>query len=206
MKMMGIAAVVAAASAWAGVTPAEARQLTICMDSASGDLSMENAAKRVVSGIFGGLNVKIDWRGPAKCPDEAIYVSFSNETPINEHRGALAYTRPYEGTHIVVFLDRVRYTAFPDGVARLLGYVLAHEVTHILEGAVRHSETGIMKAQWGADEHFKMKQGNLGFAAEDVTLIYNGLDWRESRLATGSASNRSRTGHRAVTGNVINER
>ena len=189
MRMTAIAAMVAAASAWAGAPPSEARRLTICMDIAPSGLSLENAAKTVVSGIFAGLNVKIDWRGPAKCPDEAIYVSFSNETDVNEHRGALAYTRPYEGTHIVVFLDRVRYTAFPDGVARLLGYVLAHEVTHILEGAVRHSETGIMKAQWGVDEHFKMRRGNLGFAAEDISLIYTGLDWRQSRLATGSSSN-----------------
>jgi hypothetical protein len=186
--MTSMAVLVAAASAWAGVTPAEARQLTICMNSAAGNLSMENAAKTAASGIFAGINVKIEWRSPAKCPAEAIYVSFSSETPVNEHRGALAYARPYEGTHIVVFLDRVRNIA-PYGIARLLGYVLAHEVTHILEGELRHSETGIMKAQWGAIEHFKMRQGNLGFAAEDVSLIYKGLDWRESRLATASASN-----------------
>lgn len=110
MRMTGMAVVVAAASAWAGVTPAGTRQLTICMDSAAGNLSMENAAKTVASGIFAGINVKIEWRSPTKCPAEAIYVSFSSETPVNEHRGALAYARPYEGTHIVVFLDRVRYS------------------------------------------------------------------------------------------------
>jgi hypothetical protein len=190
MKMTGmVVIVVAATSAWAGTPPAEARHLAICMESAPGNLSMENAAKTVASGIFAGINVKIEWRSPAKCPAEAIYVSFSSETPVNEHRGALSYARPYEGTHIVVFLDRVRFIAPPDGAARLLGYVLAHEVTHILEGELRHSETGIMKAQWGAVEHYKMGQRNLGFAAEDVSLIYNGLDWRESRLATASASN-----------------
>jgi hypothetical protein len=189
MKMTGIAVMVLAASAWARVTPAEARQLTICMDGSLGNLSMENAAKTVVSGIFADINVKIEWHSSAKCPAEAIYVSFSSDTPVNEHRGALAYARPYEGTHIVVFLDRVRYIAPPYGFARLLGSVLAHEVTHILEGEVRHSETGIMKAQWGPDEHFKMGHGNLGFAAEDVSLIYKGLDWRVSRAATASASN-----------------
>ena len=189
MKMTGMAVMVVAASGLAGVTPAEARQLTICMDSSLGNLSMENAAKTVVYGIFADIKLQIDWRNPAKCPAEAIYVSFSSETPVNEHRGALAYARPYEGTHIVVFVDRVRYIAPPDGIARLLGYVLAHEVTHVLEGEVRHSETGIMKAQWGADEHFKMGHGHLDFAAEDVSLIYKGLDWRESHLGTASASN-----------------
>ena len=188
MKITGMAVmVVAAASAWAGAPPAETRHLTICMETAPGNLSMENAARTVASGIFAGINVKIEWRSPAKCPAEAIYVSFSSD-PVNQYRGALAYARPYEGTHIVVFLDQVRYIAPPYGFARVLGYVLAHEVTHILEREVRHSETGIMKAQWGADEHFKMGQGNLGFAAEDVSLIYRGLDWRESRLATVSGS------------------
>src|ERR1700693_1227166 len=178
MKMTGMAVmVVAAASAWAGAPPAEARHLTICMETAPGNLLIENAAKTVTAGIFAGINVKIEWRSPANCPAEAIYVSFSSETPVNQHRGALAYARPYDGTHIVVFLDRVRITA-PYGIASLLGYVLAHEVTHILEGEVRHSEIGIMKAQWDAIEHFKMRQGHLGFAPEDVSLIYRGLDWR----------------------------
>ena len=109
MKMTGMAVmVVAATSAWAGTPPAEARHLTICIETAPGNLSMENAAKTVASGIFADINVKIEWRSPAKCPAEAMYVSFSSETPVNEHRGALAYARPYEGTHIVVFLDRVR--------------------------------------------------------------------------------------------------
>jgi hypothetical protein len=145
---------------------------------------MENAAKGVASDIFAGINLKIEWRSPAKCPAEAIYVSFSNQTPVNEHRGALAYTRPYEGTHIVVFLDRVRNIGYmaPYAMARLLGYVLAHEVTHLLEGEVRHSETGIMKGQWGAVEYFKMGRGSLGFAAEDVSLIHKGLDWREKSV------------------------
>ena len=106
MKMTGMAVMVVAASGLAGVTPAEARQLTICMDSSLGNLSMENAAKTVVYGIFADIKLQIDWRNPAKCPAEAIYVSFSSETPVNEHRGALAYARPYEGTHIVVFVDR----------------------------------------------------------------------------------------------------
>jgi hypothetical protein len=30
----------------------------------------------------------------------------------------------------------------------LLGYVLAHEIGHVLEGLVRHSGAGVMKASW----------------------------------------------------------
>lgn len=189
MRMTGMAVMVAAAaSGWASAHPSEARHLTICLGTAPGSFSMIQPAKRVVSGVFSDINVRIEWHNRAKCPVEAIYVSFSSQTPVEEHRGALAYTRPYEGTHIVVFLDRVRnigYTA-AYAMAGLLGYVLAHEVAHLLEGEVRHSETGIMKGQWGADEYFKMGQGKLGFAAEDVRLIHKGLDWRVSRAVTAS--------------------
>jgi len=189
MKMTGIVVMVlVAASAHAGIIRAEARQLTICMESASGNVVIENAARTVASGVFASINVKIEWRIAAKCPTEAIYVSFLSQTPVNLHRGALAYALPYEGTHIVVFLDRLKYTA-PSAVAHLLGYTLVHEITHILEGEVRHSESGIMKAYWGTDDNLGIRQGHLSFAAEDVSLIYRGLDWRESRLAMASPSN-----------------
>ena len=187
MKMTGMAVmVVAAVSACAGATPTETRQLTICMESVTGNLAIANRARTVASGIFAGIGVKIQWRGPGKCPTEAIYVSFSSNTLASEHRGALAYALPYEGTHIVVFLDRVKSMA-PSAVSCLLGYTLTHEVTHILQGEVRHSESGIMKAHWEADDHIEMRQGRLGFAAQDVKLIYQGLDWRESRLVTVAA-------------------
>src|SRR5580698_9505171 len=56
----------------------------------------------------------------------------------------LAYALPYEGTHIVIFYDRAQ-AAMPDpeGVAQLLAHVLAHEVTHVLEGVSRHSAEGV---------------------------------------------------------------
>src|ERR1700688_4828289 len=107
MRMTSMAVImVAAASALVGATPTESRQLTICMENFTGKI--EEGARTVASGIFGGIGVKIQWRGPDKCPTEAIYVSISSETPVNEHPGALAYSLPYEGTHIVVFLDRVK--------------------------------------------------------------------------------------------------
>jgi len=189
MKMTGMAVmVVAAVSGRAGASPTETRQLTICMENFKG--TIEKGARAVASGIFAGIGVQIQWRGPDECPTEAIYVSFSNETSVNEHRDALAYALPYEGTHIVVFLDRVKSMAPAlSSVACLLGYTLTHEVTHILEGQVRHSESGIMKARWEANDHFEMRRRRLGFAAQDISMIHHGLDWRESRLAMASASN-----------------
>jgi hypothetical protein len=160
---------------------AESRQITICVESVTGNAKMLYEARAVASGLFGGIGVKIRWHGPRNCPTEAPYVTFSSNTPARVQPGALAYAMPYEGTHIVVFVDRVQLLA-PYNRGCLLGYTLAHEITHIVEGIVRHSASGIMKAQWGTDDHFAMRQRRLGFAPEDVALIYQGLDRQESRL------------------------
>jgi hypothetical protein len=57
--------------------------------------------------------------------------------------------------------------------------VLAHEVTHVLEGVVHHSSEGVMKAHWTPDDHQQMAGKPLRFAQEDIDLIYRGLEKRE---------------------------
>ena len=91
--------------------------------------------------------------------------------------GAMAYALPYEGTHIVVFYDRV--TKKPGNVSILLGHVIAHEVTHILQGVARHSESGVMKANWTGADYQQMSREPLQFTDHDVLLIHRGLKARE---------------------------
>jgi len=62
----------------------------------------------------------------------------------------------------------------------LLAHVLVHEITHILEGVARHSETGIMKANWTLRDYYDMQTKTLQFASEDVELIHRGLAQRRS--------------------------
>ena len=169
---------------------AESRQFTICMERTV-NFVIENQARTVASGIFTSIGVKIQWHGPDKCPTEAVYVSFSSRTPASDHPGASAYALPYEGTHVVVFLDRVKDLA-PSAVGLLLGYNMAHEITHILEGTARHSESGIMKAHWDAKDHYQMSLGQLSFAPEDVRLIYRRLDRRESRPSASAVNARTK--------------
>jgi hypothetical protein len=63
-------------------------------------------------------------------------------------------------------------------VSIVLGYVLVHEITHILEGISRHSESGLMKAHWDKADFFYMRGNALRFAQEDIKLIYLGLEGR----------------------------
>ncbi len=183
--MMAIGAVMGA-TGWAGETGGAAeRKVMVCMQPGT-DIFTARQAQTVASKIFAEIGVKIEWHRQNSCPVEALLVSISNSTPADLLPGALAYALPYEGTHIVVFYDRVQKTVEPAAAPYLLGHVLAHEITHILQGVNRHSESGIMKAHWEPDDFLKMKWKPLSFTGEDVTLIRLSLDARASRRA-GSA-------------------
>jgi hypothetical protein len=162
---------------WAGAVPADEPQVMVCMAS-RGEIALKMRAKAVSSGIFAGIGVKVLWHTPSNCPAEAIFITFSNNTPASLLPGALAYAMPYEGTHIVVFYDRVKNN--PGTVSVLLGHVIAHEVTHILQGVMRHSESGVMKAQWTGVDYQEMTWKPLQFTAEDVLLIHRGLKARDA--------------------------
>lgn len=60
-------------------------------------------------------------------------------------------------------------------VAPVLSHVLVHEITHILQGAARHSEKGVMKARWTSDDLVQMSRKPLGFEREDIDLIHAGM-------------------------------
>jgi hypothetical protein len=125
--------------------------------------------------IFSHAGIRIDWRG-SSCPERAIHVEIAEGSPALERPGALAYALPYQGTRIVVFLDRLRNIAAPSTVPSLLGHVIAHEVTHLLQGVVRHSCSGVMKAAWNADDYRQMRWGvPLSFTKEDLLLIQLGM-------------------------------
>jgi hypothetical protein len=57
-------------------------------------------------------------------------------------------------------------------VGTLLGHVIAHEITHILQGVPRHSETGVMKARWERKDLQALVDHPLRFAPVDEALIH----------------------------------
>ena len=151
-----------------GVPPEEVEQATI---------------KAVV--IFRQAKVGLTWtldnsKSCAVRRDEAIVVSFSNKTPSRFMPGAQAYALPFEGKHIEVFYDRVK-SPTTSARAAVLAYVLLHEITHILQGIERHSETGIMKAAWSRNDYATMQNGVLCFTDADIDLIQNGINRRRDR-------------------------
>jgi len=65
----------------------------------------------------------------------------------------------------------------------VMAHVLVHEVTHILEGVTRHSDSGVMKAEWTLRDYGQMYTAPLPFTAADIALIQSGVDARNRRLA-----------------------
>jgi predicted Zn-dependent protease len=64
--------------------------------------------------------------------------------------------------------------------ATILGYVLAHEIAHVLQGIARHSATGIMRARWTDNDLRQMGIRVLAFTPEDVQLIRRLLAHRDA--------------------------
>ena len=126
-------------------------------------------AKSTASAIFAPLGLKLDWTAaPAGKP---IEIRFEPGPP--DRPDSLAYAMPYlnDGTKIHIFIDRVAAMAPAPWTGAVLGHVLAHEITHVLERIVRHSDTGIMKAHWDARDFRAMQSHPLPFASRDVLLL-----------------------------------
>ena len=60
----------------------------------------------------------------------------------------------------------------------MTGHVLAHEITHVLQGTNFHSMSGVMKAVWDSGECRHVAVHPLMFTATDILLIRRGLEDR----------------------------
>jgi len=171
------------------------RQVTVYRTAHSAiPYQIEGAAMDEASEMFADIGVSLVWRfgSPSRQEAGSIAIEIVTGTPAKVMPGTLAYAFPYEGVHIRVFWDRIRDYATPREV---LAHVMVHEITHILEGEVRHSDEGIMKAHWTPADLSALAIKPLGFAPEDVKLIFEGLDRREAGGAV--------TGPRTVTAAAI---
>ena len=172
-------------------TPARAdtgRKVTVYFtDSASVPFAVRVAAQGTASKMFAEIGVTLDWRDghPKSSDSNPIVIEYVTNTPADRLPGALAFALPFEGVHISIFWDRIG--GFP--VAReLMAHVMVHEITHILQGVARHSDDGVMKARWTAEDRAEMKVKALSFTSYDAELINRGLDARAAGTVTRPTS------------------
>ena len=195
MKRRSFAALFAAVAALPTVAAVRQEQaahtVTVCTEALPESNYLK--ARGQASLIFAMIGIGLKWRISAPCPQDALRVTLSSGAPATVQPGALAYALPYEGTHIVVFIDRISRVVPDDKLPTVLGYVLAHEITHILQGVSRHSESGIMKAHWGPGDFASMNGFRLCFTKADISLIYDGLAQRRRNLTTWRQITEDRT-------------
>jgi hypothetical protein len=155
----------------------------------------------MASKMFAAIGVKLNWRAQHSCPaGGAIQIGISVKTSANEFPGALAHALPYEGVHIVVFYDRINHSFSGEpATGILLAHVLVHEITHVLEGVDRHSDTGVMKAHWIPADYGQMLAKLLPFTDWDIQLIHAGIQSRAVRLAARDiTAEMASTGHFSI--------
>jgi hypothetical protein len=181
---MKIAVKIAMATLIGMSAQAEQRVTVYVQDGMVVPLKTLAQAERLAADMFATAGVRIEWRN-GHPREAAITVSMAETTPKAYLPGALAFALAYEGVHINIFYDRVIASTPPEVTPSLLAHVLTHEITHILQGCNRHSETGIMKAHWARGDIDQMGFKPLSFTSEDVDLIHNGL---AARARTGSLS------------------
>ncbi len=180
MKLAGVVAVLAMGMvAWAGnKEQGPKRVLSVCLEPDS-DAAMIVRAEATAAQILRQADIRLQWRYDRRCSEarDAIVISLSRNTPESQLPGALAYAREFEGTHIVLFYDRVIKTVIPPTVPYLLGHVLAHEIVHILQRLDHHSSEGVMKARWSGKDYAGMQLG-LKLTQQDLDLIEDGMQYR----------------------------
>jgi hypothetical protein len=154
-------------------------------------------AELLASKMFEKAGVSLHWhRGRPKVygMEQSITVGIDSDTPPTLHPGAFAYAEPYaeqmKGVHIRVFLDRIENGSTSELLPYLLGHVLVHEITHILEGCDHHSEEGVMKKSWTVHDVVQMAYKPLPFDALDVELIRRGLANRDPAATSARLGNR----------------
>jgi len=199
MKIVLMAALLAAASRNAnarqpgGSAPPKVR---VYVDNNAAQPGVLHLAEGMADAMFATAGVRIEWHGHSMegvpHPGGGLAIGLVSNTPDRLLPGALGFARVYEGVHIDVFCDRLDRMAPGSKLAvPLLAHVLVHEITHMLQGIDRHSDSGVMKANWTASDYAEMVSSPLPFTPVDIQLIHLGLAARargENFVASGSVS------------------
>jgi hypothetical protein len=158
--------------------PAQDCSVDVCMHLDGGMTLPIGLAATNAAGMFCEIGIKVRmWEDTPSCdPGRAcgkpIRIDFKNARDRTAASGGLAYA---QGTSIHVFVDRVQHGRDPNFAITVLAYVIAHEITHVLQGITRHSEEGIMKSKWTLKDYYQMRTRRFAFSPEDVDLIYEGI-------------------------------
>ena len=159
---------------------AAAADVTACF-TAKGT-ALTSSATSMASSMLQQAGVTIAWQCPGPrasgVPRTWLRIELVEGNPDERRPGVLAVSYPYAGCSkgITVFYDRIQSLARgTNRQSALLAYVLVHEITHVIQGVNRHSQTGVMKARWSEEDRAAIFERRLGFEEHDAWLMRQGL-------------------------------
>jgi hypothetical protein len=151
------------------------------------------AAENTVSEIFGHANVQLIWRdGFAYAAERHQTMNPPPEDPatlvvkLQPESEAVRYgVRPVCGgigfpSGAIVFVRSLDARSATSEATRL-GYVMAHELGHMLLGPNAHAIVGIMRGTLLSEDWEKAAQGTLGFTHSQSQQIRMWIDQRSQR-------------------------
>jgi hypothetical protein len=126
-------------------------------------------AENVAAFIFAQAGVSVSWSGRG-----GYHIQIMNSLPRNRSADAAGFAvlTPGDSGYIAIGYPSVAQTAIglETDPGDLLGAVIAHEVGHLLLGP-EHSQTGVMRAHFGAREIDMATRGELLFNADQGARI-----------------------------------
>ncbi|MCX6628534.1 MAG: hypothetical protein NTW28_12985 [Candidatus Solibacter sp.] len=140
-------------------------------------------AEKTATAMFTAIGVRVAWTVEGEDGGGAagvvLHLHIADRAQPGVRERAMAYAYPYAGEAklITIIWDRVRAAerTVPGLAAALLAHVMAHEITHVLQGVSRHSATGVMKPAWTLTDCQAMYRKPLPFTPEDARLVDLGL-------------------------------
>jgi hypothetical protein len=145
-------------------------------------------AKYVATQVMAKAGVTLTWK-QGKLPDHSpspcghrLTIVFDSNAPRKFNANTIGYTylNGTWSTEVHIICDRASLIVDPRDLPRLLGHIVAHEITHVLQGVPHHSSEGVMKAGWDGYDFVEMIFRPLRFTPEDVELIRARFEQRKA--------------------------
>ena len=172
-------------------------------------------AREVVTAMYERIGVRTEWLGvvqqserrPGSAPRASIsHMPIAQVTLIiltpkmaargHVEEGALGFAAvPTEGMGRIAYAiyDRVRDTAARAAMNEddLLGFVMAHEIAHLMLPRGAHQETGLMRGHWNVRDFQRIDVMTLGFSPQQAAEIRSTLLHNPPTLAANAAVGQS---------------
>lgn len=124
-----------------------------------------------------GLNVALISAGSHRDVGTAIVlhlrIADTSDSPVDDD--VFGYAHPFAGRDREILVLWPRISRQQSDAESVLAHVMAHEVSHVLEGDNWHAKAGIMKGFWTTADLIRMSHKGLPFTPEDAQRIRAGV-------------------------------